>query len=151
MEIGDQFSVHASGAQAWELFWDIPRLARCLPGCEAIEAVDDTHYTARVVQRVGPFQLAMDLDLTVDEVVPQQRVVVSGGGKDRLGNRMSLRRLALELRPVSDDETELSYSMDFHLFGRLATLGSAVVKRKAGEMRVEFTKRIIEELEGTGS
>ncbi len=38
--------------------------------------------------------------------------------------------------------------MDFNLYGRMATLGSSVVKRKAEDMRVEFTRAIIEELGG---
>ena len=39
--------------------------------------------------------------------------------------------------------------MDFNLYGRLATLGNAMVKRKAEEVRAEFTRRIVAELEGS--
>ena len=38
--------------------------------------------------------------------------------------------------------------MDFNLYGRLATLGNTVVKRKSEEIRAEFSRRIAEELGG---
>ena len=151
MELTDTFEVSATASQVWELFWDLPRVARCLPGFEEIHAVDETHYRARMVQRVGPFQVAMDLDLAVQEIAPGQRVVVTGGGKDRMGNTLKLNRLAIELAPVSDERTEVSYSIDFNLFGRLATMGNAVMKRKAEETRAEFSRRIVQQLEGAGA
>ena len=164
MELTDRFTVHASAQVVWDLFWDLPRVAHCLPGCESIEAVDETKFKARFAQKVGPFQIAMDLDLAVEELSPLQRIVVAGGGKDKRGNTLKLNRLIMELAPAPGGETggltpgesngetdvltEVSYTMDFNLYGRLATLGNAIVKRKAEEMRIEFTSRITEELEG---
>ena len=147
MEVTDHFRVQATGAKVWELFWDLPRVAKCLPGCESIEAVDDKTYRAHMVQKVGPFQVAMDLDLSVQEVVEGSRVVVAGGGKDRMGNTLKLNKLSLELVPASETETDISYGMDFNLYGRLATLGNSMVKRKAEETRVEFSKCIRAELD----
>jgi len=147
VEVTDHFRVQATGAKVWELFWDLPRVAKCLPGCESIEAVDDKTYRAHMVQKVGPFQVAMDLDLSVQEVVEGSHVVVAGGGKDRMGNTLKLNKLSLELVPASETETDISYGMDFNLYGRLATLGNSMVKRKAEETRVEFSKCIRAELD----
>ena len=146
MELTDQFVVSATPEAVWDLLWDLPRVAMCLPGCEKVEAIDDTTYKARIVQKVGPFSVAMDLDLTVDEVVDGQRVLLSGSGKDRMGNRLKLTKLSMEL-DGSGPSTKVAYAIDFNLFGRLASLGSSVIKRKAEAMRVEFTKRLVEELE----
>ena len=101
MELTDRFTVRATPQRTWELLFDLPRVARCLPGCEDIHALDETTYRARMAQRVGPFQVAMDLDLKVGEVAEGRRVVVTGGGKDRMGNTMRLDRLAMELQPRS--------------------------------------------------
>ena len=146
MELTDRFVATASPEDVWALFWDLPRVAMCLPGCEKIEAIDDTHLQARMVQKVGPFQIAMDLDLIVDEISEGERVVVSGSGKDRMGNRLKLSKLSLELKPGTSG-TDIAYVMDFNLYGRLASLGNSVIKRKAEEMRQEFTRRILAELE----
>ena len=148
MELTDRFNVQAPAKEVWGLFFDLPRIARCLPGCEEVHAVDESTYRARMVQKVGPFQVAMDLDIKVEEMVEGERVVVAGGGKDRMGNTLRLNRLSLELASLSDEETEVSYAMDFNLYGRMATLGSAMVKRKAEETRAEFSRRIVAELVG---
>ena len=148
MELTDRFTVSADSATVWALFWDLPRIAGLLPGCESVDAIDERHYRAHVAQKVGPFKVSMDVDIEVLESEVEKRVVVKGGGHDRLGNRLSLNRIALELAPAGGGVTEISYSMDFNLYGRMATLGSSVVKRKTEEMRVEFTRAIIEELGG---
>ena len=145
MDLSDTFTVSAPPSEVWELFWDLPRVARCLPGCEGIEALDGGGYRARLVQKVGPFQVAMDLDLSIEEFVEGKRVVVTGGGQDRMGNRLKLSSLSLELEEA-EHGTTVHYAMDFTLTGRLAALGNSVVKRKAEETRREFSKRIAAEL-----
>lgn len=145
MELTDRFEVPSSPGEVWALFWDLPRVAMCLPGCKSIEAVDEFTYRARMEQKVGPFQIAMDIDLSVNEMQEGKQVVVSGSGKDRIGNRLKLTRLLLELQEGASG-TEVAYSIDFTLFGKLAALGSSVIKRKAEEMRIEFTKQIITQL-----
>ena len=146
MELSDEFSVGAPPGEVWALFWDLPRIARCLPGCESIQSTGADAYRARLVQRVGPFQVAFDLDLAIEEAVEMERVVVSGGGQDRMGNRLKLNRLSLELEEASGGGTLIKYGLDFALLGRLATLGNSAVKRKAEETRHEFSRRIAAEL-----
>ncbi len=148
MELTDRFTVRASAARTWEVIWDLPRLAKLVPGCEEIQTIDDKTFKAKVSQKVGPFKVTLDLDLAVQEVEPGKMVSVSGTGKDRAGNRLTLNKMELVLDGVSEQETAVSYIIDFNLYGRLATLGAAVVKRKAEEIRVEFTQRLTADLEG---
>jgi carbon monoxide dehydrogenase subunit G len=146
MELADTFRVQASNSKVWQLLWDLPRLAACLPGCEGIEEMDEATYRAHIKQSVGPFKMAMAMVISLEDVTPESRIVMAGGGDDRKGTRLKLNRGVLEVAPVSDNESEVSYTMDITLFGRMATLGYPVVKRKAGEMREEFTRRIVAEL-----
>ena len=145
MDLSDKFTVSAPPSEVWALFWDLPRVARCLPGCEDIQTLGDGRYRARIVQRVGPFHFAMDIDLAVQESIEAKRVVVTGGGQDRMGNRLKLNKLSLELSET-EQGTEVRYTIDFVLLGRMASLGSSVVKRKAEETRREFSRRIAAEL-----
>lgn len=148
MELTDRFAAQASPSEAWAFFWDLPRVGRCLPGCESIEPAGEGAYRARMTQRVGPFRVSMDMVMRVDEAEDGRRVVVSGSGEDKMGNRLHINRLALELSEPSPGQTEVSYALDFNLYGRLATLGNTAVKRKAEEIRAEFSRRIAEELGG---
>lgn len=141
MELSDSFVVDAPVSQVWQVLWDFPRLAASLPGCEHIERVDDTTYKSKMRQSVGPFRLELDLSLTVVESVPEQRIVFTGGGADRQGNRLKLERASIELEPVTGG-TRVTYAADFNLSGKLATLGYPMVKRKARDLGVEFGKRL---------
>ena len=104
MDLKDTFTVEAPREKVWDLFWDFPRLAACLPGCESIERIDDSNFKARVAQRVGPFQIALDLNLTLDDVQQNKSVAFSGSGGDKRGNNLKITRAALKLDPVSDAE-----------------------------------------------
>lgn len=147
MELSDSFTVGSPASKVWELLWDFPRLASCMPGCEEIEAIDESNFKARVKQSVGPFRVEMDISLSIQEATPEERIVVTGSGGDRRGNSLKITRALLEMAPISPEETQVSYSIDFTLFGKLATLGYPMVKRKARDLAVEFSKRISSALE----
>ena len=146
MELTDRFAVGVTPDEAWAFLWNLPRVARCLPGCESIEDAGAGAYRARMAQRVGPFRVTLDMEMRVEEAQEGRLIVISGNGKDRIGNRLHVNRLSLELNESSPGQTELSYVMDFNLYGRLATLGNTAVKRKSEEIRAEFSRRIAEEL-----
>ncbi len=146
MQIADRFIVQATTEKVWRLLWDFPRLAGCLPGCREIVRVDDTVYRAKMKQSVGPFTLDMDMTFKVVEVEEGRRIVFSGSGQDRTGNRMKLDRATLELDPRSDTETEVAFDADMSLYGKMAALGHSMIVRKSRDIGVEFGRRITEEL-----
>ncbi len=147
MELSDSFTVESPASKVWELLWDFPRLASCMPGCEEVEALDESNFKARVKQSVGPFRVEMDINFTIQEATPEERILVTGSGGDRRGNSLKINRAMLEMAPVSPKETQISYSIDFTLFGKLATLGYPMVKRKSRDVAIEFTRRISDALE----
>jgi len=148
LELTDSFTVVAPVATVWEVLWDFPRLAACLPGCDQIERSGDNSYRARMRQAIGPFRLEMDLTLTVVELAPGQRIAFTGWGADRQGNRLKLSRAVIQLTPTATGGTEVGYAADFNLLGKLATLGYPIVKRKAKELGSEFGQRLEEIIVG---
>ena len=147
MELTDSFVVDAPVSRVWQVLWDFPTVAKALPGCEQIEQVDENSYKSKMRQSVGPFRLELDLSLTVVESVPEQRIVFTGAGADRQGNRLKLNRASIELEPASAG-TKVTYAANFNLSGKLATLGYPMVKRKARDLGVEFGQRLEEIITG---
>ena len=148
MEVADSFVAPSSPAETWEFFWDLSRVGKCLPGCEEITRLSDTSYRLRMTQRVGPFKVAMDVNMNVDEVEEGRRIVASGEGKDRMGNRLQIKRLAAELSEAPAGGTQVAYMIEFNLYGKLASMGNAAIKRKVEETRAEFTANIAQALGG---
>ena len=151
MEAADNFVVRSSPGETWEFFWDLSRVGKCLPGCEEIVRLSDTSYRLRMAQRVGPFKVAMDVAMNVLEVDEGRRIAASGEGQDRMGNRLQIKRLAAELSEALDGGTQVAYAIEFNLYGKLASMGNAAVKRKVEETRTEFSQRIAEALGGRGA
>ena len=142
MQVSDSITVNAPLAESWGFIWDIERLAACLPGCESIARAGGDSYKLRMVQRVGPFKVDMDVRMTVQEVEEGRRVVASGDGRDKMGNRLQIGRLAAEVAESPGGGTQLSYEVEFNLYGKLAALGNAAVKRKVEETRAALTDNI---------
>ena len=151
MEFSDRFNIKSPSNKVWEFLWDLPRIGACLPGCESIEQLDSDTYKAVIKQNIGPFKVSMPLLITLEEITPMQRIVLSGRGEDRSGIRMKLNRAELTLYSSSPEESEVAYVMDLTLLGPMIAMGYPVINRKANEMRTEFTQKIIAELSGYGS
>ena len=78
------------------------------------------------------------MHVTVTEVEEPVRLVSIAEGMDaRIKERVKLRS-TLTLQPRGAEATEVSYTIDLAVFGKLASLGFAVIKGKAGQMAADF-------------
>ena len=51
----------------WDFMMEVPRVARCVPGVEAVEAMDSGAYRGSLKVQVGPIRLALEGVITVEE------------------------------------------------------------------------------------
>ena len=54
MEMQGERRIPAPRQRVWERLNDPETLKACIPGCETIEKVSDTEFTAKLTARVGP-------------------------------------------------------------------------------------------------
>ena len=128
----------------WERLWDVPALARCIPGCGDVEAVDDRrHYRATIRERVGPFRIAVPLDILV-AASPPERLAVSASGRDAtLGSPVKV-ALTVALSGNGTGGTSLALDGQIHVAGKLATLGQGVVERRTRDALDQFAANLAE-------
>ena len=74
MRIADSFLVKASQAEVWKFLFDIPRLSRCIPGIESVEALDDRTYRGRMIVRVGPIRSEFTGIVRLTEIQAPDRI-----------------------------------------------------------------------------
>jgi len=87
------------------------------------------------------------MNVTVTEIEEPVRLVSVAEGMDaRIRERVKLRS-TLTLEPRGAEATDVSYSIDLNVFGKLASLGFAVIKGKAGQMAADFATCIRVRLE----
>ena len=143
----DRFTVKAPVETVWAFLRDPERVAACIPGAEHIEVVDDTHYRVVAGARVSFLSVSFALNVKVTEIDEPRRLVSIAEGMDaRLKERVKLTS-ELTLEPLSPAETAVGYRIDLGVFGKLAALGLAVIKGKAGQMANDFAGSIRARLE----
>jgi len=143
----DRFTVKAPLATVWAFLRDPERVAPCIPGTERIEVVDDTHYRVVAGARVSFLSVSFALNVTVREIDEPRRLLSTAEGMDpRLKERVKLVS-ELTLEPISATETAVSYRIELGVFGKLASLGLAVIKGKARQMATDFAERLRTRLE----
>ena len=143
----ERFAVNAPPETVWAFMLDPTRVAPCIPGCDALEVVDERTYRLRLTVKVGFLSTSQDVRMEIVEADPPRRLVSAGQGEDgRLGSRVEI-RTTLELSPVGDRATAVAYASDITVLGRLGSIGDAVMKVKAKELAGAFAQKVKTALE----
>ncbi len=142
-----ELSLPASRESIWPIFFDVARIARLIPGCEQVEEKQPLAlYSAVMKQKIGPFKLEVPTEVTVEDVLPPERVRSRARGRDKFTGTTLDVLLDVLLVPGEDNGTRLTVDSTLQVAGRLAALGYPVVKKKTEEIFVEFEKRLRAEL-----
>ena len=133
----------------WDFLMDVPRVARCVPGVEHIEAVDAGGYKGRLGVRIGPIRLSLDGTVAVeDEDHAAWRARMRADANDRrLGGGIRA-RMSLALTPA-DHGTRLSIETDLAVLGKIGEFGQPVIRKKADALLEEFARNLREALAPT--
>ncbi len=143
MHVDEHVTVPLALGDAWDFVWQVDLLAGCVPGCTGVKMIEQgKHYTGRVADRVGPYRVEMDLDVTVQESTAPEMIRVLVSGQDRkMGTtqRMDLTVRLVELGPA---QTRLDIGAEVEILGKIAALGQFVVKRKVTDVIKKFGENL---------
>ena len=118
---------------------DPETLKQCIPGCETIEKVSDTEFTAKVVARVGPVRASFSGKVTLSDLNPPAGYTITGEGTGGVaGFAKGSATVALE---EEGGETVLRYGAQGQVGGKLAQIGSRLIDGVARKMADEFFSR----------
>ena len=140
----------ATQQDAWNLLRDTKRLAALIPGVESVTSVDVEKHVARVVERVGPFRLTLNLEVRIVQAVEPSLLQAEVSGVDLLGQNRISGTLSAELKKASSAETLLTMDSRVEVTGKLATLGAAPIRRRANELFAQFAERLLDEFSPAG-
>jgi carbon monoxide dehydrogenase subunit G len=147
MTFEDRFTVQAPVERVWAFLRDPQQVGRCIPGTECIDVIDDRHYHVVAGARVSFLSVSFAMNVTVTEIEEPLRLVSVAEGLDpRIKERVKLSS-ALTLEPRGPVTTDVSYTIDLTVFGKLASLGFSVIKGKGKQMAADFATCIRTRLE----
>lgn len=136
MQITGTQSIAAPRDQVWSALNDPTILKGCLPGCESVEKVSSELFRVVVVSAIGPLRARFNGNLRLTQAHPPQSCVMvfeGQGGAVGFGKGQA----TVELLEVGG-ATELRYSAQAQVGGKLAQIGSRLIDSVARKMSDDF-------------
>ena len=150
MKIAETFAVQAPVERVWRFITDPERVAPCVPGCQSHEVLGPREYRARVRVAVGPIKTVFNVTVELtDERAPTFLASTTRGEEGSRASTLTAHS-ELKLAPSGEGMTEVSYSSEISLVGRLGKFGLGMMKKKARKLGEEFaeTFRALVEADG---
>lgn len=135
MNLEGAFVVARPAAEVWAALHDPAVLARAIPGCETLTATE-TGYDAVIVLKVGPVKARFSGQVTIAEARAPERLVLSGEGSGGVAG-FARGEAAVDLRPV-EGGTEVCYTAEVAIGGKLAQLGNRLIASTARKLAEQF-------------
>ena len=150
MRIEKRFNVNAPQDQVWRFITAPEQVAACIPGCQSVEAIGANKHKVTIKVQVGPIKTTFVVDVEVTEERPPEFSSYVTTGEE--GGRASRIRAesSLALKPVNGSQTEVHYTSDINIVGRLGKFGLGMMQKIADSMNDEFVAALRGKLEAAG-
>jgi carbon monoxide dehydrogenase subunit G len=131
----------------WAAVRDVHRVASWLSIVREVRDVDPPRrYAALLEDRLGPFAMRADLDLTVETREPRG-LHVSAAGEDRQVASRIAATIDLAIEPDGAG-TSLRVTGKYEVTGRVATFGGGAIRKNGDKILEEFFNSASKELGG---
>jgi uncharacterized protein len=147
MKIEKTFTVEAPQETVWQFITSPEKVAPCIPGCEGAEKTGETTYKASIKVKVGPIKTRFVVDIeTIEERPPEFASYMTKGEEGTKSSRLKASS-TLALVPLEDGGTEVTYTSEINLLGRLGKFGSGMMQKVADSIGNEFVAGLKEQVE----
>jgi len=133
-------SVTSDPQKVWDTITDVPQLVSWVSIVEDVnELAPLEKYTAVLMDRLGPFKLRADLDVTVSDVKAPESLKVHAEGEDRqVGSRLVI-DATLTVRGTDSGST-ITADGAYEVSGKVASMGPGTINKKAEKIMEQFFK-----------
>ena len=136
MELSDEIVINASRQEVYTAINNPEVLKRCIPGCEELIQVSPTEFDAKVVLRIGPVKARFGGNVTLDPTGAPGALGLTGQGKGGAAGFV-IGGADVTLTEV-EDGTRLAYTAKVDVGGKIAQLGSRLIKGTAAKLSGKF-------------
>ena len=147
MKVEDSFVVAAPIGHVWTLITDPEVVGPCMPGCTGIEITEPGTYRTAIRVALGPIKTTFNLVVTVTEEQPPEFATSVTRGEEGTRASTLTAHNTLRLAALDEERTEVRYSSEVSLVGRLGTFGLGVMKKKAKSLGEAFATAFRERAE----
>ena len=125
--------------KAYESMQDPVVLARCMPGCEALEKIGDDEYKMKMKMALASLSSAFEGKVKITEQNPPSsfKLLVEGSGKIGFMKGEGLLKLTAHA-----EGTEVAYEGDVQVGGTMAAVGQRLIDATAKMMIKRFFDKL---------
>lgn len=145
MQITGSHTVSATTATIWAMLMDTDTLARIVPGISRLEKKGDNTFKSFIDIKVGLVNGSFTGDLTMENIKELENFTLNLSQSSSIGKANGI--IKIELIPVDDSQTEISFDGDIKLAGLLATMGQRILSSVAQMLSKKFFVNLEKELE----
>jgi carbon monoxide dehydrogenase subunit G len=148
MKIDKSFAIKAPQEEVWRFVSSPEKVGACFPGCQGVTALGDDRYKAVIKVSIGPIKTVFNVDFEETEKRPNEYSAYTSRGEE--ANRASRLKAVstLRLSPLDDGSTQVDYTSELSIVGRLGKFGAGMMKKKADAMGEEFVQTLRTQIEG---
>jgi uncharacterized protein len=122
----------------WEHLLDVTKVARCMPGAQLTETVDDTTWKGTVGIKLGPVSMSFAGTVTLtDRDDATHHVVLKADGREQRGRGAASASVSADLQP-SDGRTKVSFVTDLTITGAAAQYGRGMIQDISAKLTGQF-------------
>jgi uncharacterized protein len=144
MNLSGAHTVNATAKKIWDLLMDPDTLARITPAITSLEKIDDENFKAIADVKIGPVNGAFTGNLKLSDIVLHESFKLSIQQNSKVGNANAV--MNMNLKKISDTQTEMSFDGDVKLSGMLNMMGQRVITPVANMLTKQFFDALEEEV-----
>jgi carbon monoxide dehydrogenase subunit G len=141
MKVEGEISVDAPRDLVFSRLSDARFFASCIDGVQDLTEIDATHYSALFATKIAYMRFNFKVNVEMSRVVPPSEIEakVEGTPMGVVGRLTATANTRLSER---GGQTDINYTIDASLTGKLGSIGQPVLKAKAKDMEKQFAQRL---------
>jgi len=137
MDMVGEARLEAPRSVVWDALNDPQVLKNSIPGCEELQKLSDTSYSAVVVSKVGPIKARFLGNVSLSDINAPSSYTLIGEGQGGMAG-FAKAEIKVELEELDQSLTLLRYTVKANVGGKLAQLGSRLIDATARKNADDF-------------
>ena len=140
MKLSGSYQINLEKQKVWEALNNPEILKKSIPGCEEFVKKSETEFTATATNKIGPFNATFTGDIELKDLDPPNSYKIIGSGNSPVGFANGEASVTLE---DFEDGTNLKYSVEANVGGKIAQVGSRLIDMTAKKWLIFFLENFL--------
>ena len=132
MKLSGSYQIKLEKQKVWEALNNPEILKKAIPGCEEFIKKSDTEFTATAKNKIGPFNASFTGDIELKNIDAPNSYKIIGSGNSPVG--FASGEADVKLEDINNGETNLTYTVEANVGGKIAQVGSRLIDMTAKKM-----------------